>query len=66
MNPGGMPLRLTFTRARGDVTYTVEASGNLRDWQELVTNPGTVGQEVTVTDHQAGSPRFLRLRITQP
>lgn len=59
-------LAYTFRRARGDITYVVEASGNLRDWTPIAENPGQVGEEVTVTDTQApapGTPRFLRLRV---
>jgi hypothetical protein len=64
-------LQLTFPRARSDLTYIVEASSDLTTWATLATNPGTVGQSVTVTDTFSLSPahpprRFLRLRITNP
>ncbi len=64
-------LQLTFLRARPDVTYIVEASSNLSpgSWTTLATNPGSVGQSVTVIDTveipTAYPPhRFLRLRVT--
>jgi hypothetical protein len=64
-------LTLTFTRAHSDVTYIVEGSLDLTKWTPVATNPGTVGQSVTVTDTVVvtnASPcrRFLRLRITNP
>lgn len=66
-------LQLTFLRARSDVTYIVEATSNLSpgSWTTLVTNPGSVGQTVTVIDtvnvSTANPPRrFLRLRVTSP
>jgi hypothetical protein len=59
-------LTLAFFRARADLTYVVEASEDLATWRVLVTNPGVVGEEVTVAD-TASTPdaprRFLRLRI---
>lgn len=62
-------LRLTFLRARADVTYEVLASSTLApgSWTVVATNPGIVGELVTVTDPQpiAEHPRrFLRLRVT--
>jgi hypothetical protein len=68
----GSPAKLTFSflRARADVTYTVESSTDLVGWNTLATNPGSVGQSVTVTDTVEFSPttpkRFLRLRVTVP
>ncbi len=65
-------LALTFLRARAELTYTVEASSTLapESWQIIATNPGTVGQQVTVTDSVSLGPatprRFLRLRVTIP
>ncbi len=66
-------LALSFLRARADLTYHVEASSTLASgsWTVLATNPGTVGQTVTVTDTvpvaSATPPRrFLRLRVTAP
>ncbi len=68
-----LKLQLTFHRARSDITYHVEASSTLApgSWTVLATNPGTVGQSVTVTDTidlPAANPprRFLRLRVTSP
>jgi hypothetical protein len=63
----GAKLALTFFRARAELTYVVEASSDLTQWTSLVTNPGAVGQEITVTDSNPASPRrFLRLRVTMP
>ena len=63
-------LTLTFYRARpaSELTYTVQASSDLVTWTDLVTNPGTVGNSVTVTDSPpAGATRrFLKLKITPP
>ncbi len=60
-------LQLTFFRARpaADVTYTVQASSDLVTWTDLAINPGTVGQNVTVTDTPptGAANRFLRLRV---
>ncbi len=69
----GLRLQVSFLRSRSDVTYHVEASSDLsaNAWTVLATNPGTVGQSVTVTDTvdlpTANPPRrFLRLRVTAP
>ena len=61
-------LQITFLRARPDVTYIVEASSGLSadSWTTLATNPGTLGQSVTVTDTSSNSKRFLRLKVTHP
>jgi hypothetical protein len=59
-------LELTFLRARADLTYTVEGSSNLANWETIATNPGTVSATtpVTVTDTAPPSPRrFLRIRV---
>jgi hypothetical protein len=51
------------------VTYLVEASGDLATWTVVATNPGLPGQAVAVDDtatFSAGSPRFMRLRVTRP
>jgi autotransporter-associated beta strand protein len=67
----GLRLELTFPRARSDVTYAVEASADLAAWTTIATNPGIVGQSVTVADTvdlpTTNPPRrFLRLRVTAP
>ena len=67
----GSQLALTFSRRRADVDYTVEASSDLASWTPIATNPGTVGETVTVTDllepANPGLPRrFLRMRLTVP
>ncbi len=56
---------ITFDRVRADVDYVVERSTDLATWTPLTTNPGVVGQAVTVNDPTAdGAPRrFLRVRI---
>ncbi|MBC8010345.1 MAG: Ig-like domain-containing protein [Burkholderiales bacterium] len=64
-------MTLTFTRARSEMNYVVEGSSDFGSWSTIATNPGTVGQNVTVTDTvditTAGSlRRFLRLRVTAP
>ncbi len=64
-------LSLSFLRARADVSYVVESSDDLIRWTHVVTNPGSVGEVVTVTDSAdlaalATSRRFLRLRLTSP
>ncbi len=64
-------LQLSFFRARSDVTYTVEASADLITWTVIATNPGVVGETVTVADtvvllSSGATRRFLRLRATVP
>ncbi|NQX02788.1 hypothetical protein HQ447_19180 [bacterium] len=57
-------LIFTFKRARADLTYQVQATSDLLGtWQVLQTNPGTVGEIVTVTDTPPANvpQRFLRL-----
>jgi hypothetical protein len=67
----GGRLMLGFTRLRGDVTYIVEGSSDLTNWTPVATNPGTLGQSITVADTvdmstSNPSRRFLRLRVTTP
>ena len=67
----GLNLQISFLRARSDVTYIIEASSDLATWSGIATNPGNVGQSVTVIDSvnlpTANPPRrFLRLRVTSP
>jgi hypothetical protein len=58
-------LTLTFVRHRSDVTYEVQASSDLHAWTTLDTNPGGLGEAVTVADTDTTSPtRFLRLKIS--
>lgn len=62
-------LTFTFNRAQSLATYTVEASSDLVTWSTLATNPGIVGQSVSVTDTadlSQQTQRFLRLRVTLP
>ena len=59
-------LQLTFLRARSELTYEVLSSSDLVTWMVFASNPGQVGQIVTVTNHVSTSPRrFLRLRVTK-
>ncbi len=68
----GLNLQVSFLRARSDLTYTVEATSDLTmpsPWPAIATNPGTVGNSVTVTDFSDLSltpRRFLRLHVTAP
>jgi len=63
-------LQISFFRARADLTYHVEVSDDLATWSIIATNPGTVGQTVTVADFVPLSPtaprRFLRIRVETP
>jgi hypothetical protein len=60
-------LALSFMRARGDLTYTVEGSDDLITWTSIATNPGTAGVMVTVTDTPSANAtkRFIRLKISR-
>lgn len=60
-------LQFTFHRAVADLDYEVLGSSDLVIWSVIATNPGTVGEQVTVPDavKLTESPRrFLRLRVT--
>ncbi len=63
-------LTLTFKRARpaAELTYTVQASSDLVIWTDLATNPGAVGEKVTVTDAPPADAkrRFMRLKASVP
>jgi hypothetical protein len=56
-------LDYTFLRLRPELTYTVECSTNLAVWTTLATNPGVVGQPVTVSYGPTSAAGFLRLRV---
>jgi hypothetical protein len=60
-------LALTFMRARGDLTYTVQGSNDLVTWSDLEVNPGTIGEAVTVTDTAPTSTpkRYIRLKVSR-
>ena len=61
---------VTFLRDRADLTYIVECSTNLSlgTWSAIATNPGTVGNIVTVVDNSSTntSTKFFRLEVTSP
>ncbi|TVP80794.1 MAG: hypothetical protein EA353_02940, partial [Puniceicoccaceae bacterium] len=61
-------LQLSFHRLRGDIVYEVLSSHDLVNWTILATNPGGIGEVVTVTDPVVlpdAPRRFLRLRISE-
>lgn len=61
-------LALTFPRLRHDLTYVVQGSSDLVAWDAIASNPGAVGETVTVTDPvplSEASRRFLRLQVTR-
>jgi alpha-tubulin suppressor-like RCC1 family protein len=60
-------LALTFMRARGDLTYTVQGSNDLVTWSDLEVNPGTIGETATVTDTAPTSTpkRYIRLKVAR-
>jgi hypothetical protein len=64
----GEKLRISFLRARSELTYRVEASSDLVSWTVLAVNPGAVGQTVQVEDDPPPGAvrRFLRVRATAP
>jgi hypothetical protein len=63
-------LTLSFTRARADVTYTVEASSDLLTWPDTVPftlpAPGASATATDTVDMLTNPHRFLRLRVSQP
>jgi hypothetical protein len=67
---GGNYLSYTFTGTASDVTYVVEATGDLAgSWTALYTHSGSAPGTVRVDDTQPLSSvtkRFLRLRVTRP
>lgn len=63
--PGNM--RFTFRRAISDLTYIVEQSQDLIDWQTVGQLPIHLSGDVHAVDVPLGAvPHFLRLRIPSP
>ena len=56
-------LAITFTRARTDYSYVVEASNNLYQWDVISTNAGNVGASVTVVDPAPAGTQHRSLRL---
>jgi hypothetical protein len=56
-----------FLRKRAGLTYVVEASETLApgSWVAVATNPGNVGESVTVTIPLSGTKKFVRLRVNE-
>lgn len=60
-------LAFSFPRLRDDLAYHVESSADLQVWTTVATDPGTVGETVTVfaPSPLSGAGRhFLRLRVS--
>lgn len=61
-------FKFSFFRARAELTYRVRTSANLVNWSTLATNPGNVGEMVTVpyTIAPQATAGFLRLEVSNP
>jgi subtilisin family serine protease len=60
-------LTLTYTRARNDLTYSVEVSTDLKNWSTLGVDQGVIGPTVTASVPVGiDNRKFLRLRVSAP
>jgi hypothetical protein len=56
-----------FPRLRSDVIYNVRASSDLNNWTTIATNPGVVGESVSVVSPLVSTPpgrQFFRLELS--
>ena len=57
-------LELTYSRARNDVSYSVESSDDLITWNAAPVNQGGAGSPVTATVPLGNAgQRYLRVKI---
>ncbi|MFD0894280.1 alpha-L-fucosidase [Luteolibacter ambystomatis] len=64
MFPGG-GWKFQFHRARPDVTYTIQSSSDLQNWQLYDQDPGSVGSPVEVFVPGGTGSLFLRLQAAE-
>ncbi|HMP97860.1 MAG TPA: hypothetical protein PKA51_13130, partial [Kiritimatiellia bacterium] len=68
LNQPNGTLDYLFRRIQPDLTYTLEGTDSLDpvNWQPHATNPGEVGEEVTVpVDLDDHDNLYLRLKVTE-
>lgn len=63
----GTSYQFTFTRERSTVTYTVQTSEDLSSWQTHTVDPGSAGQQVSVSisEPSGGNNIFVRLLLQE-
>ncbi|MCC5805796.1 MAG: chitobiase/beta-hexosaminidase C-terminal domain-containing protein [Opitutales bacterium] len=61
----GEPTTATFHRLRADVTYRLELSEDLVEWETLAVNPGVPGEVVTFPFDSASPLLFVRLTLSR-